>query len=122
MRISDWSSDVCSSDLRSLPLEIGKDALGHLQRGIRHRYRVRAHLGLRTHQLGHRKRMLEQARQHRADRLDLAGKRVAVLHLAEHLRLAEDRKSTSELQSLMRISYAVFCLKKNTTHQPQPNP
>src|SRR3546814_6331037 len=30
---------------------------------------------------------------------------------------------TSELQSLMRISYAVFCLKKkNTTHQPtQPN-
>src|SRR3546814_3758783 len=27
----------------------------------------------------------------------------------------EDRKSTSELQSLMRISYAVFCLKKNNT-------
>src|SRR3546814_9270786 len=25
---------------------------------------------------------------------------------------------TSELQSLMRISYAVFCLKKQTTHQP----
>src|SRR3546814_6328790 len=25
-----------------------------------------------------------------------------------------DRKSTSELQSLMRISYAVFCLKKKT--------
>src|SRR3546814_10102308 len=26
-----------------------------------------------------------------------------------------DRKSTSELQSLMRISYAVFCLKNNKT-------
>src|SRR3546814_3587585 len=26
-----------------------------------------------------------------------------------------DRKSTSELQSLMRISYAVFCLKKKNT-------
>src|SRR3546814_7942269 len=25
---------------------------------------------------------------------------------------------TSELQSLMRISYAVFCLKKKTTHMP----
>src|SRR3546814_6631441 len=25
---------------------------------------------------------------------------------------------TSELQSLMRISYAVFCLKKNTLHKP----
>src|SRR3546814_2890741 len=29
--------------------------------------------------------------------------------------LGEDRKSTSELQSLMRISYAVFCLKKKKT-------
>src|SRR3546814_4906714 len=31
---------------------------------------------------------------------------------------------TSELQSLMRISYAVFCLKKKTTkptHQPTPH-
>src|SRR3546814_6047455 len=27
-----------------------------------------------------------------------------------------DRKSTSELQSLMRISYAVFCLKKKNKH------
>src|SRR3546814_8862573 len=28
-----------------------------------------------------------------------------------------DRKSTSELQSLMRISYAVFCLKKKNAHK-----
>src|SRR3546814_7384439 len=28
----------------------------------------------------------------------------------------EDRKHTSELQSLMRISYAVFCLKKKTNN------
>src|SRR3546814_8219640 len=28
----------------------------------------------------------------------------------------QDRKHTSELQSLMRISYAVFCLKKKTKH------
>src|SRR3546814_9391338 len=27
---------------------------------------------------------------------------------------------TSELQSLMRISYAVFCLQKNTTNQLHP--
>src|SRR3546814_9954815 len=27
---------------------------------------------------------------------------------------------TSELQSLMRISYAVFCLKKKITHKSQP--
>src|SRR3546814_9319198 len=28
---------------------------------------------------------------------------------------------TSELQSLMRISYAVFCLKKKTQYRPTPN-
>src|SRR3546814_2324768 len=32
-------------------------------------------------------------------------------------RKKEDRKHTSELQSLMRISYAVFCLKKKTQKQ-----
>src|SRR3546814_9659002 len=30
-------------------------------------------------------------------------------------RLGRSEEHTSELQSLMRISYAVFCLKKNTT-------
>src|SRR3546814_6489450 len=30
-------------------------------------------------------------------------------------------RATSELQSLMRISYAVFCLKKKTRHRPQDN-
>src|SRR3546814_9970763 len=35
-------------------------------------------------------------------------------HIADR-REAQDRKSTSELQSLMRISYAVFCFKKKTT-------
>src|SRR3546814_5211761 len=33
---------------------------------------------------------------------------------------AGDRKSTRLLQSLMRISYAVFCLKKQTQHDTQP--
>src|SRR3546814_1115830 len=39
--------------------------------------------------------------------------------LREKLRRRTDRKSTSELQSLMRISYAVFCLKKKITKQNQ---
>src|SRR3546814_3289989 len=38
--------------------------------------------------------------------------RYQVLHKA----MMADRKSTSELQSLMRISYAVFCLKKKKQH------
>src|SRR3546814_8334778 len=45
--------------------------------------------------------------------------------LLDFLRLAGKPRSeehTSELQSLMRISYAVFCLKKKkkTTHHPNP--
>src|SRR3546814_6974105 len=34
-------------------------------------------------------------------------------------RLARSEEHTSELQSLMRISYAVFCLKKKNTQQHQ---
>src|SRR3546814_9717840 len=43
--------------------------------------------------------------------------------LADHVRhvLVDDRSEehTSELQSLMRISYAVFCLKKKKKYNPQ---
>src|SRR3546814_1855141 len=35
--------------------------------------------------------------------------------------LARSEEHTSELQSLMRISYAVFCLKKKKTHTNQVN-
>src|SRR3546814_7410106 len=35
--------------------------------------------------------------------------------------LARSEEHTSELQSLMRISYAVFCLKKKNTNLTSPN-
>src|SRR3546814_2844536 len=94
MRISDWSSDVCSSDLiqrhhvRLLPQ--GPQVLlrdepaqlpachEHVRGGDQDRSEVRA--GVCRH-----------------------GGRTLVPRSEEH---------TSELQSLMRISYAVFCLKK----------
>src|SRR3546814_3312549 len=51
--------------------------------------------------------------------IDVAGQRIpALATIGERLRSEEH---TSELQSLMRISYAVFCLKKkiiNTIHAP----
>src|SRR3546814_3682154 len=58
------------------------------------------------------------------DRLEFG--RVAFQLGQRHLRLDHDlaaahRRSeehTSELQSLMRISYAVFCLKNKTTYTP----
>src|SRR3546814_3874459 len=54
------------------------------------------------------------------DRLDdersphLAGLRLAVEPPLAFRQLARSEEHTSELQSLMRISYAVFCLKKKT--------
>src|SRR3546814_10341332 len=95
MRISDWSSDVCSSDLRAL------DGLGN-----------ESVVFLATHgdvaldarvegQGGEAFRLVLRRRIHRdAD------------FLARHQPRSEEH--TSELQSLMRISYAVFCLKKKT--------
>src|SRR3546814_7813732 len=42
--------------------------------------------------------------------------RIAVDHRVDH----RSEEHTSELQSLMRISYAVFCLKKKKTLDNQP--
>src|SRR3546814_3498593 len=59
------------------------------------------------------------------DQLSLMGKIVDYFwHLALPVtamdrRLRRSEEHTSELQSLMRISYAVFCLKKKTTSKPQ---
>src|SRR3546814_3835262 len=40
---------------------------------------------------------------------------------AEHAGLIRSEEHTSELQSLMRISYAVFCLKKKNNHYKSLN-
>src|SRR3546814_1684106 len=107
MRISDWSSDVCSSDLVD-----GAHLPGSLP-GQRHR--LAAELrgtfvgGVRVVQpvAAVRGRLLEQGDDRVAG--DLHPHRVLLPRSEEH---------TSELQSLMRISYAVFCLKKKTNIQP----
>src|SRR3546814_1105999 len=113
MRISDWSSDVCSSDLDSRgrgladrqpdgncalcavlewPCHQSGAVLLYL-RGLCHRRRGQCgELDRRAGWLGH------NARHHRQ----------RCLH-ADSLRSEEH---TSELQSLMRRSYADFCLKK----------
>src|SRR3546814_4275934 len=116
MRISDWSSDVCSSDL----LQVVGAGLAQLRAGVAVREATQVALML-----------LE---------LDLRGARLAVHGGVEHLlplgeqglgivaacrrlrsrarglalgdQVVRSEEHTSELQSLMRISYAVFCLKK----------
>src|SRR3546814_1359864 len=97
MRISDWSSDVCSSDL--VPLARPR----RLRPGLRHR--LFRWLPGPPHEADLAARALP-----RPDRRQAAG-RLADRHAGGD---AADRSEehTSELQSLMRISYAVFCLKK----------
>src|SRR3546814_4714163 len=100
MRISDWSSDVCSSDLGAAagvaatrPRSLGDAAAGgHVAREV----------------VPHR----------RARRKERSLPVVQGWIWARGRRRPSPRKRgrseehTSELQSLMRISYAVFCLKK----------
>src|SRR3546814_3561387 len=121
MRISDWSSDVCSSDLRRDRVETGdpRDFLDDVGRAVhvaapaRHRHLPAAALfdHRKTERgedvllpLGRDRDAAERRRQRGAviDRLDLGGR---------------SEEHTSELQSLMRISYAVFCLKKKNINK-----
>src|SRR3546814_7061338 len=93
MRISDWSSDVCSSDLQ-LSFD-GQNEIG----GAAHETVAREG----------RRRQGQAERRHDGDvqnREDQPAGRVSTDDRAR------SEEHTSELQSLMRISYAVFCLKK----------
>src|SRR3546814_4072344 len=108
MRISDWSSDVCSSDLLPLLLLFGLFLffLNAMQGG-----------GSRVMQFGKAKAKQLSKDHPKVTFDDVAGCDEAVEELHER-----SEEHTSELQSLMRISYAVFCLKKKKTRQgQQPN-
>src|SRR3546814_2671263 len=98
MRISDWSSDVCSSDLTAEQI--------HQQPGIAVEIANQGQIALGPlvfdGSAGYAQQIPQSVRQ---------GKVVMQARDALHGRSEEH---TSELQSLMRISYAVFCLKKKT--------
>src|SRR3546814_10745632 len=132
MRISDWSSDVCSSDLLGAARHphaaqrLGPDGArglgGAIEIPARHlgRQRVARALQVDRRQAGLDQdrlaaRLVEEQGELGAVALD-RGRAVGASLVA----VAEERSEehTSELQSLMRISYAVFCLKKkkNQTH------
>src|SRR3546814_10852080 len=112
MRISDWSSDVCSSDLQPRDAQFAS-LLGYpvdpalldrrrAQPEIGHRFALAQLLGHVEHEvaLAHGARDAQPLAAHPVEQLD---------------RRSEEH--TSELQSLMRTSYAVFCL---TTHTIPP--
>src|SRR3546814_1559627 len=127
MRISDWSSDVCSSDLlRGKPLAgaflavlaaASREFRGALQGFVLQRLQglgeglahVRAVLRIDQPVLLHQVQGLGDVRLHPVHVHRLARRGLFVECVAE---VARSEEHTSELQSLMRISYAVFCLKK----------
>src|SRR3546814_6128467 len=112
MRISDRSSDVYSSDL------LGHGEADLLAEGHEHPAEQRAPRGLRGEVGVQGVACEEQLRPLPVEVLvDEAANRYerCAGQLAEPARSEEH---TSELQSLMRISYAVFCWKKKTTKIP----
>src|SRR3546814_6742130 len=80
--------------------------------GAKHVQRDRAGGGVPVHPRCHDRRLWPVGPADVEHRLAVAGRlhREAVAQLADHRVRSEEH--TSELQSLMRISYAVFCLKK----------
>src|SRR3546814_1497504 len=116
MRISDWSSDVCSSDLIAL-LNLAEDLrlAEHLAfQGSGHRQQVAQRI-LAEVAVALAGQLRRRAAGRRGDELQqLARDALAGARHHEELDARSD-EHTSELQSLMRISYAVFCLKKNNT-------
>src|SRR3546814_4680236 len=163
MRISDWSSDVCSSDLVGDRIH---DLRCAAHRNLRDCFRAerpggRAYLQRQIRESDHRRLLVlpvpplrrrpedlaEWPTGHEQSRLtDLCLRRSVAAHRdfggilgagaarGRHhealvlpqsrrgphrsgLRYRRSEEHTSELQSLMRISYAVFCLKKKTTNK-----
>src|SRR3546814_6785408 len=121
MRISDWSSDVCSSDLWVRLFMFaglkGSDINGrwysfmqeHLVRPVCAEFRH--DLGLPT---------IEEMplTQNESELVLGVNSRIFYLGVRKFIYgVDRSEEHTSELQSLMRISYAVFCLKKKKTKQ-----
>src|SRR3546814_3849114 len=120
MRISDWSSDVCSSDLYEVQVrvDVGRDRndvrLEHQQEVEHHRQ----HEEVRERAAGVKQRHRRAQQRHREFLLaPVEPRRDERPGLVQQPRRGGERSEehTSELQSLMRISYAVFCLKKKNT-------
>src|SRR3546814_3859099 len=115
MRISDWSSDVCSSDLPVDPHDVGLGV--HPVHGLGDVVDPLEHVGDLVDAIDEDEG--PDLRELPGDRVDEVQRETGEgSHGAgdvgddEDLGLGRSEEHTSELQSLMRISYAVFCLKK----------
>src|SRR3546814_3977358 len=110
MRISDWSSDVCSSDLLSMQAQWVGAGIGESGFGIRE---------------GEDQGSAVPNPQSPIPNPGITHKSVSPVSLVVTAfaavpdvrgQLTRSEEHTSELQSLMRISYAVFCLQKKISN------
>src|SRR3546814_5206227 len=132
MRISDWSSDVCSSDL-STALRLSSatlpeapafastgtvgapawDTCGGMD------WQPASDSAAASRETARIEwRMANRPAAGRSSSLAKSGDRQSPA-AAQPSSIARSEEHTSELQSLMRISYAVLCLKKNKHTQPK---
>src|SRR3546814_6999589 len=110
MRISDWSSDVCSSDLAWPFLAI----VGELFLGRAAMFSgIGEVAGIISGLLHHPGKKPSGRRMSSHETFSLSSI-ASITSLTTASSRSEEH--TSELQSLMRISYAVFCLKKKKNH------
>src|SRR3546814_3444243 len=113
MRISDWSSDVCSSDLLGY---VGQDS-------VTKSLTINGLFANRSKSISEQRRALllpQELMQFPTDKLILLrggippiiGTKIA--YFSSRFFKTRSEEHTSELQSLMRISYAVFCVHQKT--------
>src|SRR3546814_5387910 len=132
LRISDWSSDVSSSDLcvrRAMEFQPSFATsyfnygnalrLLHVLDKAHETYNKAVELEPERGEFHHNQGLVYQEQGDHATALAKfrLANRLTPDHLGLQFSLARSEEHTSELQSLMRISYAVFCLKKKITHK-----
>src|SRR3546814_9099976 len=129
MRISDWSSDVCSSDLVGFPGETEADFqylldwLDEAQLDRVGAFRFEPVEGAAANALPDA--VPEEIKEERYQRIMEKTAAISATKLQAKIGrtlpviidAARSEEHTSELQSLMRISSAAFCLKKQKTKQ-----
>src|SRR3546814_8833758 len=118
MRISDWSSDVCSSDLHADAVRIVDIQQRVLRLRGQSQFAQRGDVAVHAEDtIGGQQRGAVRIAAQLAQRTVGIGVRVATQAAAGQARGVRSEEHTSELQSLMRNSYAVFCWQKKTTTQ-----
>src|SRR3546814_7553347 len=144
MRISDWSSDVCSSDLGSAAIRIARRSMAGPSRaappmpdpfdpaefdapppadpGADYRVLLDAMRqagadGIAQQSAALVQRIEQDARQ----RLEWGQRMGTAVDDLQRVAGQRSEEHTPELKSLMRISYAVFCLKKKTQKTTETN-